>query len=144
MKPLKMGIIGSGYIAATMAATVEKMPQAEIYAVASRSKERAEGFASRFSIQKAYGSYEELVKDPEIQLVYIATPHSEHFENTMLCLEHGKHVLCEKAFAVTFSQAEKMISFAEEKKLLLTEAMWVRYMPMAQTLKEVLSSGVIG
>lgn len=144
MEPLRIGIMGAGRIASVLAGTMAEMSDVEIAGVASRSLERAEKFAKDFSAKKAYGSYEELVKDPEIQLVYIATPHSEHYANVKLCLEHGKHVLCEKSFAANYGQAEEMLALAEEKKLMLTEAMWVRYMPMAETLKKVLDSGVIG
>ena len=84
------------------------------------------------------------MSDPELELVYIATPHSHHNEHVKLCLSHGKHVLCEKAFAANTAQAEEMIKMAEEKKLLLTEAIWPRYMPMRQTIDEVVASGVIG
>lgn len=144
MEALKIGILGTGNIAATLADTMLKMEGIELYGAASRSLEKAEEFAKRFGLSHAYGSYEELAADPEIELVYIATPHSEHYKNAMLCLENGKHVLCEKAFAVNAAQAKEMIALAEEKRLLITEAMWVRYMPMAKTLKEVLDSGIIG
>lgn len=144
MEPLRIGIMGAGRIASVLAGTMAGMSDVEIAGVASRSLERAEKFAKSFSAKKAYGSYEELVKDPEIRLVYIATPHSEHYANVKLCLEHGKHVLCEKSFAANYGQAEEMLALAEEKKLMLTEAMWVRYMPMAETLKKVLDSGIIG
>lgn len=144
MEPLKIGIIGTGKIASVLANTMIRMPQVDLYGAASRSQEKADEFAARFSIKKAYGSYEKLAMDPEIQLIYIATPHSEHCSNAKICLEHGKHVLCEKAFAANLAQAEEMIALAEEKNLLITEAMWVRYMPMAATLKRVLDSGIIG
>ena len=144
MEALKIGILGTGVIAATLADTMNRMPGVELYGAASRSLEKAKDFGERFGVKRTYGSYEELVADPEIELVYIATPHSEHYKNAILCLEHGKHVLCEKAFAVNAAQAKEMIALAEEKKLLITEAMWVRYMPMAKTLRDVLDSGVIG
>ncbi|WP_077609904.1 Gfo/Idh/MocA family protein [Clostridium sp. Marseille-P2415] len=144
MEPLKIGIMGTGRIASLLANTMIRMPQVNLYGTASRSLEKAEEFAARFSIKKAYGTYEELTKDPEIQLIYIATPHSEHYSNAKLCLEQGKHVLCEKSFAANFTQAEEMIALAEKKNLMITEAMWVRYMPMAETLKSVLESGMIG
>ena len=133
MEDLKIGILGTGAIAATLADTMNRMSGVKLYGAASRSLEKAKAFAERFGIDHAYGSYEELAADPEIELVYIATPHSEHYKNAVLCLEHGKHVLCEKAFAVNAAQAKEMIALAEEKKLLITEAMWVRYMPMAKT-----------
>lgn len=144
MGVLKVGIMGTGRIASVLAETMVQMPEVCLYGAASRSLEKAEDFAARFSIQKAYGSYEELAADSEVQLVYIATPHSEHSSNARLCLEHGKHVLCEKSFAANYSQAKEMIDLAQEKNLMITEAMWVRYMPMADTLKEVLASGIIG
>ncbi|WP_312427748.1 Gfo/Idh/MocA family protein [Lacrimispora sp.] len=144
MEALKIGIMGTGRIASVLANTMLQMPQVVLLGAASRSLEKAEEFAARFSIERAYGSYEELVKDPDIQLIYVATPHSEHCSNAKLCLENGKHVLCEKAFAANYAQAKEMTDLAEEKNLMITEAMWVRYMPMAKTLKEVLNSGVIG
>ncbi|MBE5976986.1 MAG: Gfo/Idh/MocA family oxidoreductase [Paenibacillaceae bacterium] len=144
MGVLKVGIMGTGRIASVLAETMVQMPEVCLYGAASRSLEKAEDFAARFSIKKAYGSYEELAADSEIQLIYIATPHSEHSRNARLCLEHGKHVLCEKSFAANYSQAKEMIDLAQEKNLMITEAMWVRYMPMADTLKEVLASGIIG
>lgn len=144
MEVLKVGIMGTGRIASILAETMVQMPEVCLYGAASRSLEKAEDFAARFSIKKAYGSYEELAADSEVQLIYIATPHSEHSRNARLCLEHGKHVLCEKSFAANYSQAKEMIDLAQEKNLMITEAMWVRYMPMADTLKEVLASGIIG
>ncbi len=144
MGVLKVGIMGTGRIASVLAETMVQMPEICLYGAASRSLEKAEDFAARFSIKKAYGSYEELAADSEVQLIYIATPHSEHSSNARLCLEHGKHVLCEKSFSANYSQAKEMIDLAQEKNLMITEAMWVRYMPMADTLKEVLASGIIG
>lgn len=144
MEVLKIGIMGTGRIASVLAETMVQMPEVCLYGAASRSLEKAEDFAARFSMKKAYGSYEELAADSEVQLIYIATPHSEHSSNARLCLEHGKHVLCEKSFAANYAQAKEMIDLAEEKNLMITEAMWVRYMPMAETLKEILGSGIIG
>ena len=144
MGVLNVGIMGTGRIASVLAETMVQMPEVCLYGAASRCLEKAEDFAARFSIKKAYGSYEELAADSEVQLIYVATPHSEHSRNARLCLEHGKHVLCEKSFAANYSQAKEMIDLAQEKKLMITEAMWVRYMPMADTLKEVLASGIIG
>ncbi|WP_349673742.1 Gfo/Idh/MocA family oxidoreductase [Lacrimispora sp.] len=141
---MKIGIMGTGRIASILAETMVQMPEVCLYGAASRNLKKAEDFAARFSIKKAYGSYEELAADSEVQLIYIATPHSEHSRNARLCLEHGKHVLCEKSFAANYSQAKEMIDLAQEKNLMITEAMWVRYMPMADTLKEVLASGIIG
>ena len=98
MKIYKIGIIGCGGIAQKMAATLEKMKGVERYAVASRNQEKAEAFANKWGCTKAYGSYEELASDPEVDLIYIATPHAMHYDNAHMCIEKGKHVLCEKAF----------------------------------------------
>ena len=141
---MKVGIIGAGSIAGTMAETIREMDCAQNYAVAARDYGRAAEFAQTYGFEKAYGSYEELVEDAGVELVYIATPHSHHYEHIKLCLNHGKHVLCEKSFTVNESQAREVLALAREKKLLLTEAIWTRYMPMRKTLDSVLSSGIIG
>ena len=114
------------------------------YAIAARDLERAKAFADQYGFEKAYGSYEEMLEDPSVDLVYVATPHSHHYDHVKLCLEHGKHVLCEKAFTVNEGQARELFAMAKEKGLLLTEAIWTRYMPMRRTLEEVLASGIIG
>lgn len=144
MEILKVGILSTGSIAAVMAETVSQMKEAQVYAVASREQEKAEAFAKRFGAKKAYGSYEELAGDSEVDLVYVATPISEHCANVKMLLNHGRNVLCEKSFAVNEKEAREMTALAEEKGLLLAEAIWVRYMPMWKTLREVLDSGVIG
>lgn len=139
-----VAILGAGNIAGVMAATIGKMKNVRCYAVGSRNKDKAVEFARKFGCKKAYGSYEELVADKKVDLVYIATPHSEHYENARLCIENGKPVLCEKSFTVNAAQAEELLSLAESKKVFITEAIWTRYMPMLTTIKEVLASGVIG
>ncbi len=144
MKKLRMAILGAGGIASVMARTITEMENVERYAVASRSLEKAEGFAKEYGFEKAYGSYEELARDEKVDLVYIATPHSEHFANAKLCVEHGRPVLCEKAFTANAAQARELIALAEEKKVFLTEAIWVRYMPMAATIRRELEAGAIG
>ena len=141
---MKIGILGAGHIGGVMADTVNAMEKAEIYAVAARELSRAQEFAEKYGIHKAYGSYEEMVADPEVELVYIATPHSHHYEHARLCLEHGKAVLCEKAFTQNAKEAKAILELAKTKNLLITEAMWTRYMPMRKTLAELLKSGVIG
>lgn len=141
---MKMAILGAGSIARSMSATINGMEEVTSYAVASRDYKKAEAFAKEFGFVKAYGSYEEMLSDPEVDLVYIATPHSHHYEHVKLCLNHGKHVLCEKSFAVNSKQAEEMFALAAEKKLLLTEAIWTRYMPLRKTLDDIIASGVIG
>lgn len=139
-----IGIMGSGNIAGVMAETIRKMKKAKLYAVASRAKVKADAFAGKYGCKKAYGSYEELVRDKKVDLIYIATPHSEHYENIKLCILNGKPVLCEKAFTANAMQAEEIIALAREKEVFLAEAMWPRYMPMVTTIQEVLGSGVIG
>lgn len=141
---MKMAILGAGSIARSMAATINEMEEVMSYAVASRDFKKSETFAKEFGFVKAYGSYEEMLSDPEVDLVYVATPHSHHYEHVKLCLNHGKHVLCEKAFAINAKQGSEMLALAMEKKLLLTEAIWTRYMPLRKTLDDIIASGVIG
>jgi predicted dehydrogenase len=141
---MKVGILGAGSIAVLMAKTLRGMEVAEPYAVASRDLEKAKQFAAQNGIGKAYGSYEEMLSDPEIELVYVATPHSHHFVHTKLCLEYGKNVLCEKAFMVNTAQTKEILALANSKKLLLTEAIWTRYMPFRKTIENLLAEGVIG
>ena len=140
----RIGIMGSGNIAGIMAETIKRMKNVKLYAVASRTKVKADAFAGKYGCKKAYGSYEELVADKKVDLIYIATPHSEHYENARLCILNGKPVLCEKAFTANAVQAEELIALAREKEVLIAEAMWTRYMPMLTTIQEVLGSGIIG
>lgn len=141
---LRVGIMGTGKIAGIMAETLKGARGAVLYAVGSRSMENASKFAQDYSVKKAYGSYEELVADPKVDLIYIATPHSEHYANAKLALNAGKHVLCEKAFMLSEAEAKSIFDLAEEKKLLITEAIWTRYMPIRAKIAEVLASNVIG
>ena len=145
---MKTAILGAGNIAKSMAAALRGLQKrgenVEPYAVGARELSRAEAFAREQGFEKAYGSYEELVSDPEVDLVYVATPHSMHCEHTRLALEHGKNVLCEKAFTMNAGQAEEVIALAEKKGLLLAEAIWPRYMPSRQMILDLIDSGVIG
>jgi len=141
---INIGIMGTGSIACRMAETLGKMRNVKCYAVASRTQDKAEVFARGYGFKKAYGSYEEMVQDKKVDLVYIATPHSEHYQNAMLCLQNNKPVLCEKAFTVNEEQGRKLFDYAKENNVFITEAIWTRYMPMLQTIKEVLNSNVIG
>ncbi len=143
-KNRKIGILGAGSIAGKMAKTLLEMEGYECHAIASRTKEKAEAFAERYGIKHAYGSYEELLADSEVELVYIATPHSHHYLHTKLCIEHGKAVLCEKAFTANAREAEEILSLAEEKGVFVTEAMWTRYMPLSLKIAELIRSGIIG
>lgn len=140
----KVGIIGAGWIADKMAEALSPLSDYCVYAIASRSLEKAAAFAERWNVQKAYGSYEEMLEDKDVDLVYIATPHSHHFPHTMLALEHGKHVLVEKAFTANAQEAEALIRTAREKGLFITEAIWTRYMPLSHKVKEIMESGIIG
>ncbi len=141
---MKFAILAPGKIAHKMAETVSRMDEVECYAVASRSYDRAKAFAEQWKFQKAYGSYEEMLKDPEVELVYVASPHSHHYEHTKMCLEYGKHVLVEKAFTVNAVQAEELIRLSEEKGLLLAEAIWTRYMPSRKMIDDLVAAGTIG
>lgn len=140
----KVGIIGAGWIADKMAEALSPLSDYCVYAIASRSLEKAAAFAERWNVPKAYGSYEEMLEDKDVDLVYIATPHSHHFPHTMLALEHGKHVLVEKAFTANAKEAEILIRTAREKGLFITEAIWTRYMPLSHKVKEIMESGIIG
>ena len=141
---MKIGILGAGRIAGIMAATINKMEEATCYAVAARDKERAQGFATMYGFEKAYGSYEELVQDEEVELIYIATPHSHHYEHAKLCIEHGKAVLCEKAFTRNAQEAKEILALAREKNVFITEAIWTRFMPSRKMINDLLASGIIG
>lgn len=145
---LHIAILGAGNIAGTMAGTLNAMEENGkkfcCYAVAARESERAQAFAKTYGFEKAYGSYEEMLADPKVDFVYIATPHGYHYEHIKLCLDYGKHVLCEKAFALNAAQAREVFAIAKEKGLLLTEAIWPRYQPMRKILDDLLASGIIG
>ena len=107
---MKLGMIGVGRIGDLTAPTLGEIPEIECYAVASRTLEKAEAFAEKYGFQRAYGSYEALLEDPEVELVYVATPHSHHYEHMMLALSYGKHVICEKPFTLNAAQAERVIA----------------------------------
>ena len=140
----KVGIIGAGHIAEKMATTLHGMDGVEAYAVASRQLEKAQEFASRRGFTKAYGSYEELADDPQVDLVYVATPHTLHYGHVKMCLEKGKPVLCEKAFTANAVEAEDLIRISREKEVFLAEAIWTRYLPFRKTLRDLVESGAIG
>ena len=144
MKTMRVGYIGAGNISGQMAETIARMSEVENYAVAARDPERAREFAERWGFSRAYGSYEELLADPDVDLVYVALPHSHHHRWTIAALEAGHHVLCEKAFAANERQAREMIECARKRGLLLAEAIWTRYMPSRKMIDEIVSSGEIG
>lgn len=144
MRTYNIGIIGVGHIAEKMGRTLLALDRVRSYAVASRSYDRARDFAARWQFSKAYGSYEELVADPAVDIVYIATPHSLHYRHARMCLEAGKAVVCEKAFTVNAGEARSLMELSRQRGVFITEAIWTRYMPLMATLKELVWSGVIG
>lgn len=141
---MKIGILGTGRIVQKITLTLAQLENAERYAIASRTLERAQQASAEYGFIKAYGSYEELVADPEIELVYIATPHSRHYEDMKLCILHGKPVLCEKAFTMNSQQAKEIKALAKQEGVFAAEAIWTRYMPSRHLIQQVLDSGVIG
>lgn len=143
-KEFRWGLIGTGGIAQAFAQDLPYLSDHRVAAVGSRSLAKAQDFASQYPGCTPYGSYEELVADPTIDGIYVATPHVFHMENTVLALRAGKPVLCEKPFAINVSQARTMIDTARSQKLLLMEAMWTRFLPHMQRVREILISGVLG
>lgn len=146
MNPTKVrwGILSTGKIAHSFVQGLRFLPEAEITAVGSRTAEAAARFADVYGIPRRHGSYAALAEDPEVDVVYIATPHNLHAENTILCLQAGKAVLCEKPFAVNAAQAEQMITAARAKNLFLMEALWTRFLPAAIELKRLVAEGAVG
>jgi len=141
----KIGIIGTGWIAEKMAMTLMDKPhECQCYAVASRTLDKAQAFANEWGVEKAYGSYEEIVQDPDVDLIYIATPHSHHYAHTRLALGHGKPCLVEKAFTANAREAAELLALAKDKGVFITEAIWTRYMPLSHKVRELMDSGVIG
>ena len=141
---INWGIIGTGVIANTFAGEFNYVGNGNLLAVASRSKESAQKFADANNIKKAYQGYDSLIKDEEIDVIYIATPHSLHYEHTMLCLENNKSVLCEKPMAVNEKQEKEMFTKAKEKNLFLMEAMWTYFLPVIKRVQEWINEGKIG
>lgn len=143
-KQLNIGIIGAGNIAGKMASTLQYMESARCVAIASRNIIKADCFKNQYNIPNSYGSYEELLQDKNVDLVYIATPHSEHFKNMNLCLDYKKPVLCEKAFTSNSKEAKAILERSRQEKIFVAEAIWTRYMPMITTIKNLVYSGIIG
>lgn len=143
MTKLRWGIMGPGRIS-SVALNDFRIAGLDVKAVGSRSSDRAKAYASEYSIEKAYGSYEELVADSEIDVVYIATTNNVHMDNALLALNAGKHVLLEKPFTLDANQARKIVSLAREKQLFVMEAMWTRFLPNHVRLFEILKAGTIG
>ena len=143
-RTFKWGIIGPGKIAGKFATDLAMVPGAELYAVASRDIEKARAFSAEYHFKKSYGSYEELVLDKEVDIIYIATPHVFHHEHTLLCLQNKKAVLCEKPFAINSRQVEEMICSAKENKVFLMEAMWTYFLPHYQYLLKLVKTEKFG
>ena len=139
---MRVGIIGAGWIAEKAAITLNGLADCEAYAIASRSKEKAEAFAEKWKMRKAYGSYSELIADPSVDLVYVATPHSHHYDVTREALMAGKPCLVEKAFMANYRQAKEIVSLARERKVFLAEAIWTRYQPVVAMMRELIGSRI--
>jgi predicted dehydrogenase len=143
-RTIHWGILGTGLIAREFAEGLRSLPDAQLLAVGSRKLVTAQEFSRQLNIPRAYGSYEELVADQDIDVVYIATPHIRHKEDCILCLQAGKAVLCEKPFTVNAQEARDVIAIAREKQLFCMEAMWMRFMPLIQTVQQMIHNGSIG
>jgi len=143
-KQFNWGIIGLGHIAHKFAEDIQQTPGAQLHAVASRDRKRAADFAKLFGASHSYGSYDEIVACPELDAVYIATPHVGHFANTIMCLEHKIPVLCEKPIAMNSEELRKMINLAVFQKTFLMEALWTRFLPTIEKTLQLIESGAIG
>ena len=144
MKNYKWGILAPGNITHKFVRGLTAITNAELYAVGSRDLGRAQNFANQYGFKKAYGSYDDLAKDPDVDIIYVATPHPQHEEATIKCLENGKAVICEKPFAANTKQALKMVECARKNKVFLMEAMWTRFLPSICKTRELISGGAIG
>jgi predicted dehydrogenase len=143
-KPVRWGIIGTGKIASTFARDLQMIDEGEVVAVGSRRRESADAFGDEFNVARRHDSYEALVADPEVDAVYVGTPHPMHFENAALALEHGKPVLVEKAFTMTSSEARDLVALARSKSLFMMEAMWTRFLPHVVALRDLIARGDLG
>lgn len=141
---VRWGILAPGNIAKRFAQGVQALPDATVVAAGSRAKEKADAFSDALGIPNRYGSYEALVADPEVDIVYVASPHPFHKEHTLLALNAGKPVLCEKPFTINAAELEEVVRVAREKKLFLMEGMWSRYFPAMVRVRELLAEGAIG
>lgn len=143
-KRYKWGILAPGKMAAKFAGGLKQLDKAELYAVGSRDKSKAEKFANDHGFRKFYGSYEELAEDPEVEIIYIASPHSLHHEHTLLCLRNRKAVLCEKSFAINSREVEEMISESKRNNTFLMEALWPPFQPYFKKASEIMKAAVTG
>src|SRR5262249_22747968 len=138
------GILGTGNIAWQFTQALQSMKDAQVAAVGSRTQAAADVFGNQFKIARRHASYASLAADPDVDIVYIATPHALHKDNTILCLEAGKAVLCEKPFAINTAQAEEMIRVAQKQNVFLMEAMWTRFIPAVKQAMAWIAEGMIG
>jgi dihydrodiol dehydrogenase / D-xylose 1-dehydrogenase (NADP) len=143
-KTIKWGILGCGKIASKFAEGLKAIPEAELEAVASKTPGKARSFGKKFDVKNIYDNYSDLVNNPSVDVVYIATTHNFHFQNASLCLSNSKPVLCEKPITLNAKQAEELINLAREKKIFLMEAMWTRFLPCILELNELINQGIVG
>ena len=141
---INWGILGTGNMAKIMARELTSFAGARLAAIGSRTPEAAASFAGEFGIKGAHGSYEDLAADKDVEIVYVATPHFRHIEDVRLCLEAGKHVLCERPFALKPDNVVPLVNLARDKNLFLMEGMWTRFIPCMRKVQEVVAQGVIG
>lgn len=141
---LRWGVLGAGGIASVFTEAVTQHTQSAVVAVGSRAQDRADQFAARHAIRTAHGSYEALVADPDVEVVYVASPHSEHLEHALLAIAAGKHVLVEKAFTVNAAEAARVFEAARAAGVFVMEAMWTRFLPHVVVMRDVLANGEIG
>ena len=141
---MRVGIIGTGWIADKAATTLNGLNTCEAYAVGSRKLETAQAFAAKWGIKKAYGSYAELLADPDVDLVYVGTPHSHHYDVTKQAIMAGKPCLVEKAFMANLREAKEIVELAHQRQVFLAEAIWTRYQPAVGIVRNLISTGRIG
>ena len=144
MNKINWGIIATGKIAAKLAEAINYSDNSILYAVASRNDDKAIAVAEKFGAEKHYGSYEQLADDPNIDIIYIASPMAQHYENAKMCIEKGKNVLCEKTVTLNCKQLDELILLAEKHSVIFMEAMWMKFIPAFRKAKEWISSGKIG
>jgi predicted dehydrogenase len=144
VEKVRWGILGTGAIARQFVQGLNSVPEAEVLAVGSRSRASAQEFADKRSIPRRHASYDDLASDPDVDVVYIATPHPLHAENATLCLRAGKAVLCEKPFSVNAAEAERVVKLARERGLFIMEGMWTRFFPLMEEVRRLTSEGAIG
>jgi predicted dehydrogenase len=144
MQKIRWGVLGPGSIAKQFARGLQVLPDAELVAVGSRSLEKAQAFAAEFKASRVYGSYEALAADPEVDAIYVATPHPFHHANSLMCLKAKKAVLCEKPFTINAVECAELIACARQEKVFLMEAMWTRFLPTIVKVRDWLDQKAIG